>query len=155
MARRKKETPNTAPTGAADPSPDVEAVKDVPVEASYADSDATVLDEVDVLVTKDIACVIPATVYGHEVPILQAAHGSDRVEVVGQRKVTIIGFNPVAELDRLQRKYKARNSDPLAKAYPLGLRDIVAVTGATPSDTGPKSEALVKIPARPAVRKAA
>lgn len=156
MARKKKEeVMETAPdVGAADPSPDVEAV---PVEASYADSapDGPKLREVDVLVTKDIACIVASTVYAHEVPILAAAHGGDRVEVVAEREVIVPGFNPAAEMDRLQRKYKGRNKDPLREAYPLGLRDLVSLTGVDPRESEARSEALVKVRPLPAVRAAA
>lgn len=161
MPRRKKDDPNAAPesgaeeiTAASEPNGNESLTDDI---GPYPDelSDAPVLLEMDVLVTKDISCVIPTTVYAHEVPILQAAHGVDRVQVVAEREVLVPGFNPASELERLRKKYKGKNKDPIAEAYPLGLRDLVAVTGVKSGEFNQRSEALVKVRELPPIRKAA
>jgi hypothetical protein len=119
-------------------------------------SDIVTLQEADVVIQKDLTTAIPVTVYAHEVPILQAAHGADRVQVVDVRQVKIAGFSVLAEMDRLTRKYKARNDDPLSRAYPLGLRDLVSLTGVQPDDHYQgQQEALVKVRPLPDVRQAA
>lgn len=118
-------------------------------------ADIVRLTECDVLVKRDIACVIATTVYGHELPVLAAAHGPDHIEVTAQREIAVAGFNVVAEFDRLRRKYNDKNRDPLKEAMPLGLRSLEELTGVSASPHAQRVDALVKTRELPEVREAA
>ena len=120
-----------------------------------SEAEGVPLVECDVLVKRDIACVIAATVYRHELPVLAAAHGPDHIEVTAQRDIVVQGFNLVAEFDRLRRKYNDTNRDPVKEALPLGLRSLEELTGVRASPHEQRVEALVKTPKLPKVRKAA
>lgn len=146
MPRKKEEIQDTTSfVEVAESSPDVEV---------KPGSDP-VLTECDVLVTKGLETAIATTVFKHELPILMAAHGPDRVEVAAEREVIVPGFNPAAEWARLARKYKSRNTDNLERAYPLGLEQLEQRTGYRALAYEAPTEALIKVRERPAVRRAA
>lgn len=62
----------------------------------------------------------------HEVRVLQAAHGLDAVQAIGESNDTIaLDDNADAEYARLERKYRRINAaDPVRIAYPVGASQL-------------------------------
>lgn len=108
------------------------------------------LHDVHVLRGKDVVTV---EVPKHEVRVLKAVHGPERVTDNGEIKDETIELDPdlATEVDRLRRKYRQANTpDAVDVAYPngVGLEGFGLVEGSTEAAKAPRS--AVKKHAKPA-----
>lgn len=84
------------------------------------------LQNVEIIRGKDVITVdVPA----HEVEVLKAIHGLERVSVVGQSEDTVsLSANADNEIDRLRRKYRRVNApDAVDIAFRNGAKDFLAI----------------------------
>lgn len=95
---------------------------------------AKTLSEVVVRVERDPMMKPSTTVYEHEVPILAALHGEDRIEIVERYDVVMPdNFTVEDEWERLRMKYQRRpkpgKGKPLDTAYRNGPKQLAEVIG--------------------------
>lgn len=62
----------------------------------------------------------------HEIRVLEAIHGTDKVKDLGETGDTVeLDVSAVGEFDRLRRKYHRINApDPVLRAFPTGPREL-------------------------------
>lgn len=88
------------------------------------------LNECVVYLARNELTKIPVTVFEHEVPVLIAVHGDDKVQIVETYEVEIEGFSVVDEYERLKRRYNTKATpEAVTKAFPMGLRQLAGDLG--------------------------
>jgi hypothetical protein len=106
------------------------AAPQVGAETSTPDDDSIVLKELTLEVRKSLTSTVVTHVYEHELPVLNAAYGRDRLGLIEVQEVSVKGFDPEAEFARLARKYPGKGKMNLLKeAYPLGVRSLEELVG--------------------------
>lgn len=98
-------------------------------EPFVQDGNVVELTEVKVLITRDVACKIPKTVFKHELPALRLIHTPDNVLVISERPVKVAGFDVATEFLRLGRKYDRKNFEVTTRVYGLEGEKLEALTG--------------------------
>lgn len=123
-APKTGETATTATAGTAGAGDQLAAASTATTEkAAKAEKAApgVKLNESVVEITRNEVTKVPATVYEHEIPILHALHGEDRVRLIETYEVEVSGFSVRDEFKRLQRRYNNKQTgDVVVKAYPMG-----------------------------------
>lgn len=98
--------------------------------ADLPNPDAVTLKELGILVKKSLTSEVMTRAYAHELPVLARMYGRDRLTVVSEQDVQVVGFDPEAEYARLMRKYPCKGKeDWLRGAYPLGVQSLEELTG--------------------------
>lgn len=99
-------------------------------------------------IVRDPMVKIPAEIFEHELPILEALNGEDNVEVVSEETVEVENFDVVDEYDRLMRKYRKLEQSNFAEVLGRSPRKLAKQLGMEYDDATTRrtrrSQALIK-----------
>lgn len=111
-----------------------------PASAGKAKAEKAVkLSECVVQIERNEVTKIGATVFAHELRVLHAVHGEDRIQVIEEYEVEVSGFKVRDEYERLKRRYNNKLvGDVVAKAYPTYLQ-LADELGIQPERVEPKT----------------